>query len=429
MTGGTAAAGAPARYEPATVFGQAFMQSTNAVLITDADLANGGPFIVHANPAFCRMSGYRVDELVGKSPRILQGARTDRKMLAELREHLREGEPFSASAVNYTADGRAYMVEWTIAPVRDENGVVRHFVSVQNDITARIAAEQERQLLLQALNASQDPILITDRHTRVVFANEAFRHLTGYAADEILGQSARMLYPSHQERMFYRNLRSSLRDGKAFRATFTYRRKDGSPFYVEQSIAPVLDAAGRISHYISTGKDVSERVERERRLVEIASQDALSGLYNRLAGDRMLDQQIAMVQASGQPFSVILADLDHFKRINDTRGHQAGDAALAAVGRILQAGIRGGDVAIRWGGEEFLVLAPGCGLAQAMELAERLRAGVARAEVAETGPITASMGVAQLAPGETGTALLQRADDAMYRAKSSGRNRVVAAPG
>lgn len=425
MTGAPVAAAPVAT--PESVFAQAFLQATNAILITDADIAGGGPFIVHANPAFCRMSGYRLEELVGRSPRILQGPRTDRKMLDALREHLEQGLPFSASTVNYAADGRAYTVEWSIAPVRAADGVVRHFVSVQNDITARIAGEQERRLLLQALHASQDPILITDRHTRVVFANEAFRRLTGYAADEIVGQSARMLYPSHGERMFYRNLRTSLRDGKAFRATFTYRRKDGSPFYVEQSIAPVLDGSGRTSHYISTGKDVSERVERERRLLEIASRDALSGLYNRLAGDRLLEDRVAEAQAAGRPFCVILADLDHFKRINDTRGHQAGDVALTAVGQILQAGIRGGDVAIRWGGEEFLVLVGDCGLAQAMELAERLRAGVARAEMAEVGPITASMGVAQLAQGETSAALLQRADDAMYRAKSSGRNCVVAA--
>lgn len=261
----------------------------------------------------------------------------------------------------------------------------------------------------------------------MVFVNDAFRHLTGYATDEILGHSARMLYPSHHDPMFYRNLRTSLRDGKAFRATFTYRRKDGSPFYVEQSISPVLDDAGRITHYVSTGKDVSERVERERHLLEIASRDALTGLYNRLAGARMLESLVAETQAAGQAFSVILADLDHFKHINDSRGHQAGDDALVTVGAILQAGIRGGDLAIRWGGEEFLVLAPGCGIAQAMELAERLRAGVARAEIPASGPVTVSLGVAQLAAGEAVAELLQRADEAMYRAKSGGRNRVEAA--
>ena len=416
-----------ASYAPSTVFGHAITQSTNAILITDADLSGGGPFIVYANPAFCRMSGYQPEQLIGRSPRLLQGPRTDRKMLTELREHLHQGLPFSSSTVNYAADGRPYTVEWSISPVRDADGVVRHFVSVQNDITERIAGERERHLLLQALNAALDPILITDRDTRVVFVNEAFQRLTGYASEEIIGQSARMLYPSHQDPAFYRNLRASLRDGKAFRATFTYRRKDGSPFYVEQSIAPVFGAGGRISHYISTGKDVSERVEREHHLLEIASRDSMTGLYNRLAGTRMLEALIGEAQASGRPFSLILADLDHFKAINDSRGHQAGDDALVAVSGILQAGIRGGDLAIRWGGEEFLILVPGCGMAQALELAERLRAGVARAVIADTGPITVSLGVAELAAGEPAAALLQRADDAMYRAKSGGRNRVVAA--
>ena len=172
---------------------------------------------------------------------------------------------------------------------------------------------------------------------------------------------------------------------------------------------------------------MSERVERERHLLEIASRDALTGLYNRLAGTRMLEALVADAQAAGKPFSVILADLDHFKRINDSRGHQAGDDALVAVGGILQAGIRGDDLAIRWGGEEFLVLAPGCALAQAIELAGRLRAGVARAGIPAAGPVTVSLGVAQLAAGETAGALLQRADEAMYRAKCGGRNRVEAA--
>ena len=102
MTGAPVAAAPVAT--PENVFAQAFLQATNAILITDADIAGGGPFIVHANPAFCRMSGYRLEELVGRSPRILQGPRTDRKMLDALREHLEQGLPFSASTVNYAAD-------------------------------------------------------------------------------------------------------------------------------------------------------------------------------------------------------------------------------------------------------------------------------------------------------------------------------------
>ena len=408
------------------VLAHAVSQSASAVLITDANVEDGGPLIVYANPAFCRMSGYRPEQLVGRSPRLLQGPLTDRALIASLREHLRQGLAFAGSTVNYAADGRAYTVEWSISPVRDAAGVIEYFVSVQSDITARIAAEQERRLLLQALDAAIDPILITGRDTRVVFVNEAFARLTGYTPEEILGQSARMLYPSHQDPLFYRNLRVCLREGKPFRATFTYRHKSGRPIHVEQSIAPVGDGRGRISHYISTGKDVSERVERESRLMEMATIDSLTGLLNRHAGAEQLYRLVGQAQASVRPLSVIMADIDHFKAINDVHGHKAGDDALVCVGRVLKSCVRAGDRAIRGGGEEFLVVLPGVALAQAMELAERLRSKVGAARVNEMGlfSLSVSAGVAEMAAGESASELLRRADLAMYRAKRQGRNAV-----
>ena len=409
------------------VLAHAVSQTSSAVLITDACLDNGGPRIVYANPAFCRMSGYPLEQLVGRSPRLLQGPRSDRALLASLRQHLEQGLPFAGSTVNYAADGRPYTVEWSISPVRNADGVIEHFVSVQNDISARIAAEQERRLLLQALDAAADPILITERDTRVVFVNAAFARLTGYAAEEILGQSARMLYPTHQDPLFLRNLRASLRQRLPFRATFIYRHKSGRPVHVEQSIAPVLDAAGRISHYISTGKDVSERVERESQLLEMATIDGLTGLYNRHAGSGMLRRLVDDARRSGHALSVVLADIDYFKAINDTHGHKAGDDALARVGQVLKASVRADDVAVRWGGEEFLLVLPHCDLAQALELGERLRAAIGAAQVSEQAAFSLSIsaGVAQMAPQDTVSELLRRADLAMYRAKRHGRNSVV----
>ena len=410
-----------------TVLAHAVSQTTSAVLITDACLADGGPRIVYANPAFCRMSGYAIEQLLGRSPRLLQGPRSDRALLASLRQHLEQGLPFVGSTVNYAADGRPYTVEWSISPVRNADGVIEHFVSVQNDISARIAAEQERRLLLQALDAAADPILITERDTRVVFVNEAFARLTGYTAGEILGQSARMLYPSHQDPLFQRNLRASLRQRLPFRATFIYRHKSGRPVHVEQSIAPVVDATGRISHYISTGKDVSERVERESQLLEMATIDGLTGLYNRHAGSGLLRRLVDDARRSGHALSVILADIDYFKAINDTHGHKAGDDALARVGQVLKASVRADDVAVRWGGEEFLLVLPHCDLAQALELGERLRAAIGAAQVSEQAAFSLSIsaGVAQMAPQDTVSELLRRADLAMYRAKRHGRNSVV----
>jgi diguanylate cyclase (GGDEF)-like protein len=121
-----------------------------------------------------------------------------------------------------------------------------------------------------------------------------------------------------------------------------------------------------------------------------------------------------------------MADIDHFKAINDVHGHKAGDDALVCVGRVLKSCVRAGDRAIRWGGEEFLVVLPGVALTQAMELAERLRSKVGAARVNEMGlfSLSVSAGVAEMAAGESASELLRRADLAMYRAKRQGRNAV-----
>ena len=394
-------------------------QSFNAVVITDANMAEGGPFIVYANQAFCAMTGYAAEALIGRSPRILQGPDTDPDVIARLRLCLSESLFFEGSTVNYNADGSAYFVEWNISPVRDDTGTVRHFVSVQQDISQRVRADQNLHMMEQALNVALDPIFITDRCSTVVFANEAFQSLTGYSATEIVGQTPRMLRSGKHEAIFYTRFNEALRSGRAFRTTVTNKRKDGSLFHTDQSIAPLLNAVGEITHYVSISHDVTKRIGREQKLLKIAHSDPLTGLYNRRACEQALEQNINTAHDSGNPFSLIICDIDHFKSINDRYGHPVGDHVLKSVADILLHRIRVSDIAARWGGEEFLVLVPNGSLKQAVELAERIRNGVA-----ETGMVTISLGVAELFAGENAESLIQRADKALYRAKRGGRNRI-----
>lgn len=162
-----------------------------------------------------------------------------------------------------------------------------------------------------------------------------------------------------------------------------------------------------------------------QRLRDLSQHDALTGLYNRRAMDSRLQQQWEHFVRSGERFSIALLDLDHFKRINDTRGHQAGDEVLKRTAAWLAIRVRGEDTLARVGGEEFLVLMPGADGEAARALAERLRHGLAEAEAAHTG-ITVSIGVAEALWADAGTdRLLRRADAAMYRAKEGGRDRVA----
>ncbi|SDW09904.1 diguanylate cyclase with PAS/PAC sensor [Pseudomonas syringae] len=399
-------------------------QSFNAVLITDAEMTGGGPFIVYVNPAFCAMTGYAAEDLIGVSPRILQGPETDPQIIERMRRCLSERLFFEGSTINYRADGSPYVVEWKISPVRDEAGVVCNFVSVQQNISPRIRAEREQYLLAQALNAALDPIIITDRNSVTVFVNEAFQNITGYSATEIVGQNPGMLRSGKHDEAFYAQFNETLASGEPFRTTFINKRKDGSLFYAEHSISPLRDMEGKITHYVSISPDVTTRMGREQQLLEFAHSDPLTGLDNRRAAEHTLERLINTTRVSGRPFSLIICDIDHFKQVNDRYGHPAGDSVLKSVADILKHQVRMFDVAARWGGEEFLVLVADSSLNQAAELAERLRKGVASLELTETGSITMSLGVAELESGETAASLIQRADKALYQAKRLGRNRV-----
>jgi diguanylate cyclase (GGDEF)-like protein len=163
----------------------------------------------------------------------------------------------------------------------------------------------------------------------------------------------------------------------------------------------------------------------ERQELEHAAyHDALTGLLNRHAAP-MIGRRLRRETGFAPPASVVLLDLDHFKQLNDTHGHAAGDAVLVACAGSLRKTLRKGDEALRWGGEEFLVTLPGSGRADAVRVADKLRCAIAAIDGAT--PVTCSLGVAELALNEPLTDAVARADGALYRAKSEGRNRVAAA--
>jgi diguanylate cyclase (GGDEF)-like protein len=159
-----------------------------------------------------------------------------------------------------------------------------------------------------------------------------------------------------------------------------------------------------------------------------ASHDALTGLANRRAALERLSAECARARRSGQPLSALMLDLDHFKRVNDTWGHAVGDQVLVEAARILRSELRGADLGVRFGGEEFLALLPGTDLEAAVHVAERIRQRMAEARIAlgsgAAVAITLSVGAACLQPDESGDGLVQRADAALYQAKALGRNRV-----
>lgn len=408
------------------LFHAAFMQAWNAIVITEADPANGYR-VQMANPAFCKMTGYALEELQGRTLKILQGPQTDATVIERLRGCLKEHRYFEGTTVNYRKDGACYVVRWNISPVRDESGTVTHFVSVQQDLTEYVRAERENRLLARALDASSDPVLLTDAKGEIIFTNSAFAGLTGYSSQEIKGQTPALLRSGELDPSFYDALHDALSSGKDFRGTFINRRKDGSLYYAEQSIAPIRDEHGQITHYVSVSKDISDRVANEQSLLHDATHDKLTDLYNRHFGEKLLNQAHAEASAHTGLLSLLVCDIDHFKSINDRYGHLAGDRALRDFAHILKSTVRGTDAVIRWGGEEFVVVLKGCPLPAAMDLAERIRAKLHNYHDAEVDKVTVSIGVSHLNPDETLESFFNRGDAALYDAKHQGRDRVAVA--
>jgi len=404
----------------------ALEQSYNAVVITTADLERPGPEIVYANRAFEEMTGYRRDELQGATPRLLQGPETSGRTIARMRRALAAGEPFEGNTVNYRKDGTPYHVEWSISPVRDDEGRVTHFVSVQRDITEELHNKQDRDLLSSALEESADQVLITDTDGHIVYVNPAFEEHTGYSSREVLGRNPRILKSGRHSREFYQRLWETLREGHTFRDTFTDRDKDGRLFYIEQAIRPVRDNRGRIIRYVSTGKDITERVEMEQELKRLATTDKLTGLMNRLKFEEILEGERERCRRYDRPLSLVMFDIDHFKGINDTFGHDVGDEVLARIAELVRRNLRDSDQVARWGGEEFMLLAPETELDGARRIAEKLRFAIASHVFPGVGHVTSSFGVTELQGDESVKRLIKRTDNHLYDAKEIGRDCVVA---
>ena len=394
--------------------------SFNSIVITDSLYR-----IVYANPAFCNMTGYALEELHGKNPRILQGPLTESSVIDKLRRGLKEREFFAGSTINYRKNGRPYLVEWTVTPVSDAMGTPRFYVSVQKDITQLHAEQSTGNLFAKAIDAAYDGIFITNAEGVIEFANQGFEIITGYTPSEVIGNKPSVLKSGKHDSTFYKGLWRHLNDGLPFRAMVINRHKGGHEIHCQQTITPVKSADGKITHFVSIIKDMTDRVFEELKLREQASHDSLTGLINRRAGEIELEVSLIQAQESDSPFCVVMTDIDDFKPINDTYGHARGDDVIKVVADILLEQTRKTDKCVRWGGEEFIVLLPFCDLGKATEIAETIRADLASLVFEDVGRVTLSLGVTESNLEDTPGEILERVDQLLYESKNRGKNRVT----
>lgn len=395
-------------------------RSFNSVLITDISHK-----IVYANPAFCNMTGYSSDELIGNNPRILQGPLTEKSVIQKLRSDLDTKGSFFGATINYRKNGQPYLVEWTISSVPDHSGATAYYVSIQQDITQLHATQSTSNLFAQAIDAAYDGIFITNTEGTIEFANQGFEIITGYTPTEVIGHKPSILKSGKHGKAFYRRLWKHLNEGLPFQAMVVNRHKNGHEIHCQQTITPVKNETGQTTHFISIIKDLTDRVFAELKLREQASHDSLTGLLNRRAGEIELNLLSIQAGETDSPFCLLMADIDDFKIVNDTFGHPKGDEIIKAVANTLQEETRKTDKCIRWGGEEFIVLLPFCGLSKASEIAENIRMSLEEQTFEDAGRVTLSLGVIESKQCERPASLLERVDNLLYEAKSGGKNQVA----
>jgi len=294
------------------------------------------------------------------------------------------------------------------------------------DITDRKRDEAQTRKLSSAVEQTADAVMITDPQGVIEYINPAFETVTGFRADEVLGKTPAMLNSGRHDRHFFKHLWATISAGRVYRNVLVNRRKDGTFYYEEKSITPLKDAGGEITHFISTGKDITERMQAQERLQFLAYHDVLTELPNRALLTDRLDNAIARAKRMGRQLAVLFLDLDRFKIINDTLGHDYGDGLLQALSRRLRACIREGDTVARVSGDEFAILLEDIGTNEDIVHVARklLEAFVQPFDVFNRELfITTSVGISAFPnDGEDATTLLKHADTAMYRAKESGRN-------
>ncbi|HRP24373.1 EAL domain-containing protein [Thauera sp.] len=301
---------------------------------------------------------------------------------------------------------------------------------------ARIARGELRlRQLALAVEQSPNPILITDTEARIDYVNAAFTRVTGYSAEDVIGHNPRILNGGNTPRETYEDLWTTLGRGEVWRGEFHNTRKDGSCYLELATIAPIKEADGSVTHYVAVKEDITARREAEARIQQLAYFDTLTGLPNRsLMWDR-LKQAILASARSGSHGMVLLLDIDHFKMLNDTQGHEAGDVLLRELAHRLQATLRQEDTVARLGDDDFAVVVEGLGtdreraLAHAERIAAQLYAAVtAPCELGlASGPYrsTPSIGITVFAGcAEQAEGVLKQAEVALYRAKEDGRNAI-----
>ena len=352
------------------------------------------------------------------------------RFLATRQQHLDGESPVYECEMRVRSgrDGWIWVMDRGRVVRRDEGGTPLSMAGTWLEITGRKQYEDKLRLAASVFTHAREAIMITALDGKIVEVNNAFCRITGYDRDDVLGHTPAVLSSGRHDASFYAEMWRALRETGHWQGEVWNRRKDGELFAEMLTISAVGDEHGRAPYYVALFSDITAQKLHESKLERYAHYDGLTGLPNRLLMMDRLRQAMAVAERRGSRLAVAYLDLDGFKAVNDTYGHAAGDEVLSTLSERFRQAVREGDTIARLGGDEFVAVLvdPGCS-EMVQSVLQRLLDAAVRAVVwnGHHLKVSASIGLVFYPLGGQTDAetLIQRADNAMYQAKQSGKNR------
>jgi diguanylate cyclase (GGDEF)-like protein/PAS domain S-box-containing protein len=387
--------------------------------VVSMDLAG---FITGWNTGAERLFGYNTAEVMGRNVLFLYADEDEEDGRFEDAFLERGGREMEVR--RRKKNGEVFWARLQLSQLKDNEDKPTGLIGFFSDITEHREAAEQLRMHSRIFERSEEAIMITDAQIGIVSVNPAFTRITGYDAAEVVGEKPTKLRSGRHDKAFYQEMWARLLDAGYWQGEVWDRRKDGEIYPTWLSIGTVSNAAGEISHYFSIFSDITDRKRAEGRVHHLAYFDALTGLPNREQFSRLSDQALTTSRRKQGFGAVLFIDLNRFKPINDSLGHEVGDKVLKETANRLRACLRGADVVCRLGGDEFAVgLFEIASRDHAANVAQKLLATFDNPIVVDGRELKlgAAIGVSIYPEDGVDTeTLLRQADIAMYRAKQTG---------
>jgi diguanylate cyclase (GGDEF)-like protein/PAS domain S-box-containing protein len=374
------------------------------------------------------MFGFSAGEMIGQSMYTLlpPGEQAEED---DILRKLRAGHKIEhLETVRRHRDGRLVNVSVSTSPIRDARGQIIGASKIARDISEQKRVEARLQLTAQVFSSTHEGIVITDPGGLIVEVNDSFQRISGYAREELIGQSPQMFSSSRQGPEARATMLTALNKTGSYQGEVWSRRKDGQAYASLLSVNVIPDASGRVQNYVALVADITPLRTKQEELERLLQFDPLTKLANRLLLADRLHQAMLLARRNKKSVAVLYLDLDRFKQINDTHGHDVGDQVLVGVSQNMLAAIRDTDTLARMGGDEFVLVLQDVGTDRCSdELIDRILRACAQPILVNDLllQVSASIGVTLFpTDGAEADQLIRHADQAMFVAKREGRNRV-----